>query len=300
VNGVPHVQSREFDEFAKYVGSSPDDIDHGLPVFSGTGLCPNIIVGGVPLQYNDSHEQVMVKIKHLGQQLNNFGDQLPVGADIPVAQRLQALRAEAFRQARQAFVPYWEQYNTSMSALKDTTQRAEYQFVPLPRHASANLLPSHRMYLDLLLDVSEAHQYCDAKLANTTSKPVKGTEAAAAHQLREAVALHGQGATLRAQFQPSGLKYLRFVRAGRARADVMEWKAANARVGDLILVKMDNQEQPWELAIVLDPATGKDNPRAPALHVPAGLQGREKVRLICHGLHGTCTSQPDRPWLLHF
>jgi hypothetical protein len=111
---VPHVQSREFDEFDNYVGSSPDDLDDGLHVFSGSGVCPDITVHGVPLQYNECHDEVMVKTAHLGRILNNFGQDLPAGVVIPDAQHLQALTAQSFRDAKAQFSPYWSAYDARM------------------------------------------------------------------------------------------------------------------------------------------------------------------------------------------
>ncbi len=166
-----------------------------------------------------------------------------------------------------------------------TPQTAGYQFVSLPRHPSPHLQPQQKHCLEMLKDVSEAKQFCDHLLEHTATKPSKGTHEAAAWQLREAVALHGTGASLRSKFQLIGVKHLRFVRSGRARADVKEWTPAHARVGDLILVRMEDQEQPWEVAIVIDPITGLDNPRGPAVHVPAGAAGREKVSQLYHGVH---------------
>lgn len=85
------------------------------------------------------------------------------------------------------------------------------------------------------------------------------------------------------------MKHLRYARGNRGRADVQEWTAANALVGDLVLVRMDNEVQPWEIGIVLDPDTQEDNTKRPGLHVPAGVPGREKVSNRWHGVHGRNT-----------
>lgn len=280
MNGVPHVQSREFDEFDRYDGSSPHDVDDGLKIFQGSGLCPDITVEGVPLQYNESHSEVMVKIKQVQQLLDNFGEKLPEGVEMEPSQRLQALRALSFQEAKEVFTPYWHSYDQQMQTLADARPAvtAEFEFRALPVQQSSELSALHKLYLELLLDVSEAKRYSDFKLADAPSEPGKGTEAAALLQLAKAVKLHGEGTALRNKFQAQGVKLLRYKGTARA-TDVPEWDSHKAKVGDLVLVKVESTGQPWEIGIILDPVNNKDNTGELGLHIPAGVPGHQKVRV---------------------
>jgi hypothetical protein len=288
VNGVAHVLSREFDEFSPYIGASPDSQeDPGLTIFKA-GVCPDINVQAVPLQYNEKHPLVMAKIDKLGQVLDNFGDE-PDPDQVAEDVRLLAMRAKSFRDVRPEFSNYWQAYNAQMTELQQAqdTVLGVYEFKPLPPQTpnDNHLTVTHKEILEALNDAQTAQEYWQAVLQpypdpdNPSGKYARGTEEAAFVALMEAVKMHGSSFVRRQNFMPTPLKYLKLA-SNTTGGNEQNWSVERACVGDVLLVRLEDNagtRKPWDLALVLDPDTQQDAPRKPGLHVPAGQRGRAKV-----------------------
>lgn len=235
------------------------------------------------LVYNEAHPGVMKKTDRLHLEANNF-PAVPAPEAVSELYYIHTTRAETVRQGLNASKEYWRAYDAKMTRLhSNTTMFSQYEFELLPSQPAAAL--------DLPVEGSDALE----SLRNTAvmrlnfsqimaglgdAKPAKGSLAAAYCTLEEAVQLDHNSEHDRIRFRPDSVKYL--CKPGLRKQPGPAWDRTACSVGNLVLVRvepeMNEDGRAWDLAVILDPVTRHVQDRdATALHVPAGVPGRDKV-----------------------